>query len=382
MRALLDKELGEAARPARAARAPVGGRGRRVGATLPRREGLQPGARGSAAQARGRAPLPGAARGWRSSEQTIPEGDQFLFVERSPGVRGSPSRSSIRTQTRGSPRRDGDGRARHPRAARSGRGDGASVQFALADATIATAVAALEPRSRWPRGARRAEVLETPGRAVLAKAEYRDGSTATRTAERLAARLERSAGDGGRASADLVELLASRLHVLDSAVAGVETGDPFELSSTSAPPGPERPSRRSPRGSRPCTSPGGRSAGWTSSASRPVPARGCSPCPGSGAGGSSLPRPACTSTRRARARRRHPGGRPRDGQGPDRGTHPRRARGRDRTPGGRGRDCECARGERRRAPISHGASPLVRDAVRGYRTGHLDRVLGGGFDLG
>ena len=29
-----------------------------------------------------------------------------------------------------------------------------------------------------------------------------------------------------------------------------------------------------------------------------------------------------------------------------------------------------------------GTSPLVRDSVRGYRTGHLDRVLRGGFDLG
>jgi ATP-dependent Clp protease ATP-binding subunit ClpC len=28
-----------------------------------------------------------------------------------------------------------------------------------------------------------------------------------------------------------------------------------------------------------------------------------------------------------------------------------------------------------------GPSPLVRDAVRGYRTGRLDRVLAGGFDL-
>jgi ATP-dependent Clp protease ATP-binding subunit ClpC len=28
-----------------------------------------------------------------------------------------------------------------------------------------------------------------------------------------------------------------------------------------------------------------------------------------------------------------------------------------------------------------GESPLVRDAVRGYRTGRLDRVLAGDFDL-
>ena len=117
--------------------------------------------------------------------------------------------------------------------ARSGRGDGASVQFALAETRrIATAVAALEPAKSGALAALAEPTFwETPGRfAVLAKAEYLDRlETATKTAERLAARLERSAGDGGRASADLVELLASRLHVLDSAVAGVETGDPFEL---------------------------------------------------------------------------------------------------------------------------------------------------------
>ena len=58
---------------------------------------------------------------------------------------------------------------------------------------------------------------ETAGRfAVLAKAEYLDRlEAATRTAERLAARLERSADSDGRAGGELVELLSTRLYVLD-----------------------------------------------------------------------------------------------------------------------------------------------------------------------
>ena len=66
--------------------------------------------------------------------------------------------------------------------------------------------------------------------AILAEAEYLDRlAAAAATAERLGARLRRSPRPGGDANAELVELLANRLYVLDRAVAGIAAGAPTDV---------------------------------------------------------------------------------------------------------------------------------------------------------
>ena len=117
--------------------------------------------------------------------------------------------------------------------ARTGQGDERAVRFVLSEAArVDEAVAAL---GHVKDGALTAlaepTFWEAPGRfAVLAKVEYLDRlESATETAGRLTARFERSARSGGRTNATLVQLLAGRLHVLDSALAGLAAEDPFEL---------------------------------------------------------------------------------------------------------------------------------------------------------
>jgi ATP-dependent Clp protease ATP-binding subunit ClpC len=69
---------------------------------------------------------------------------------------------------------------------------------------------------------------------VLAEIEYLDRfeaacGTAAKLGERLRRQLERSAGDGERTDADLCTLLASRLYVLGSALDGIDAAAPFEV---------------------------------------------------------------------------------------------------------------------------------------------------------
>jgi ATP-dependent Clp protease ATP-binding subunit ClpC len=65
---------------------------------------------------------------------------------------------------------------------------------------------------------------------LLAEAEYLDRlQAAARTAERLGARLGRSVRADGRANAELVGLLAGRLYVLDRALSGIEHEAPREV---------------------------------------------------------------------------------------------------------------------------------------------------------
>ena len=94
------------ARPARAARAPVGGRVRRLRARVPARRGLHAGPRRAAAEARGRAPLPDAAGA----------GDRR---PRLPGRRPVPVRAGRRRRAEGDVRRPGraPAPARRPRRA-------------------------------------------------------------------------------------------------------------------------------------------------------------------------------------------------------------------------------------------------------------------------
>jgi ATP-dependent Clp protease ATP-binding subunit ClpC len=166
-------------------------------------------------------------------EQTVPEGDQFLFVS-------APGGTAIEV-TFVDPDAGHADDVVEPTAtevdlrtlARAGRGDGRSVEFLLSETRrIVGEVAALEPVKAGALAALGEPTFwETPGRfAVLAKAEYVDRlEAATRTAARLAARLERGTASDGRASADIVRLLAARLHVLGAALDGISASDPFEL---------------------------------------------------------------------------------------------------------------------------------------------------------
>jgi ATP-dependent Clp protease ATP-binding subunit ClpC len=66
--------------------------------------------------------------------------------------------------------------------------------------------------------------------SVLADAEYLDRlNAATKTAERLGGRLSRSLRPDGHANTELVELLASRVYVLDCALAGVAVDAPTDV---------------------------------------------------------------------------------------------------------------------------------------------------------
>jgi ATP-dependent Clp protease ATP-binding subunit ClpC len=76
---------------------------------------------------------------------------------------------------------------------------------------------------------------------LLAEAEYLERmQVATHTAERLGARLQRSTKDDGRANPRLVGLLAGRLYVLDRALAGVANGSSIEVVVSLRPSGVAR----------------------------------------------------------------------------------------------------------------------------------------------
>jgi ATP-dependent Clp protease ATP-binding subunit ClpC len=260
------------------------------------------------------------------------------------------------------------------------------VSFVLGETRrIALEVAALEPTKAGALAALGEPTFwETSGRfGVLAKAEYLDRlEAATRTAERLAARLERSGRSGGRPSAEVVELLAVRLHVLDAALAGIAASEPFELfvdvrAAANGDPafaarlaemylawGRDRGMEVEPL------------AGADGGHLLAVSGLGCWRLLESEAGlhvledvdDSEDGAPVVErDTARVRIAPREPGPRL-DGD---------------------------ALAELGRAAIDavppntavvrryrRGSSPLVRDAARGYRSGNLDRVLAGGFDLG
>jgi len=166
-------------------------------------------------------------------EQTVPAGDQFLFVSAPGGVRievvfvdPDADAAAVTPDEPMSP-------LGLPALARSGRGDERSLQYVLSEARrVSEAVDALAPQKAGALAALGEPAFwETDGRFdVLAKAEYLDRlEAATKTANALAARLERSFQTGGRGGPELVGLLAGRLHVLDCALNGLAAGDPYEL---------------------------------------------------------------------------------------------------------------------------------------------------------
>jgi ATP-dependent Clp protease ATP-binding subunit ClpC len=175
-------------------------------------------------------------------EQEVPDGDQFLFVTASGGERidvtfvdpdaepetvdaDEPAPADLRALVR------------------SPRGDDASVQFVLAElARVREVVDGLQVRKGHALS-----VISEPGFwerddrfELLAEAEYLDRlAAATRTADSLGARLSRSAKANGGAATELVELLAGRTYVLDCAVAGIAAGRPAEVFVRVRPAGTE-----------------------------------------------------------------------------------------------------------------------------------------------
>ena len=176
-------------------------------------------------------------------EQSVPDGDQFLFVTASGGERidvtfvdpdAEPDLEEVEEPV-----------ALDLRAlVRSPRGDEPSVHFVLAELDrMAEAVEAVQERKGHTLS-----VISEPGFwerddrfSLLSETEYLDRlQAATRTAERLGARLRRSVKSDGRANTELVELLAGRLYVLDRALAGVAASAPTDVFVHLRPSGPDR----------------------------------------------------------------------------------------------------------------------------------------------
>jgi len=171
-------------------------------------------------------------------EKAVPEGDQFLFVTAGDGERidvvfvdpdAEPEAPEPETEAEGDapPALDVRVLARAPTA------DEDTVRFLLGELRrISADVGELQVRKGHALSA-----MSEPGFweredrvALLAEIEYLDRlATATRTAERLGSRLERSLRPDGRANHELAGLVAGRLYVLDRAVTGIRTGAPTEV---------------------------------------------------------------------------------------------------------------------------------------------------------
>jgi ATP-dependent Clp protease ATP-binding subunit ClpC len=320
-------------------------------------------------------------------EQSVPEGDQFLFV--------TAARDRIEVTFVDPDAEPEAADAEQPASidlrsvTRAPRGDEQSVRFVLGE--LARLVSEVD-RLQVQKG-HALSVMSEPGfwerddrYAILGDAEYLDRlAAATKTAERLGGRVERSVQPSGIGNARLVGLLANRLYVLDRAAVGVASGAAAEvfvhLRTTGADRGPEADAfaellaemyggwarnrgmrhepLEAPAGERLLAVSGlacgqiledesglhvleqvdGSRDGDTVVDREHVRVQVLARTPGPGAGAASVAR----SALRAAAE-----------------TEPTTAIVRRYRPG---------------------RAPLVRDSVRGYRTGRLDRVLAGDFDL-
>jgi ATP-dependent Clp protease ATP-binding subunit ClpC len=161
-------------------------------------------------------------------EKAVPAGDQFLFVTAADPEHvevtfvDPDSEPELVEAAGGDEAPTLDVRA----VARSARSDAAFVQVVLGELDRVTkaidnvqerkghALSVMSEPDFWDR----ADRFE-----ILGDAEYLDRlSAAAKTAERLGARLRRSVRADGRGNAELVALLARRLYVLDRALAGIE----------------------------------------------------------------------------------------------------------------------------------------------------------------
>ena len=165
-------------------------------------------------------------------EQDVPEGDQFLFV--TAGESEGIAVTFVDPDAEPDVAEPEEPVALELRAvARAARGDRAAVQFLVGElARLGESVAELQARKGhalsavsepgfWERGDR----FE-----LLGEIEYLDRlAAAARTAERLGGRLQRSVRPDGGANPELTRLVASRLYVLDRAVAGIAAGAPTDV---------------------------------------------------------------------------------------------------------------------------------------------------------
>jgi ATP-dependent Clp protease ATP-binding subunit ClpC len=327
-------------------------------------------------------------------EQAVPDGDQFLFVTAAGGERievtfVDPDEVGPDETDRGevAPGElvDIDLRALY----RAPRGDDESVQFVSGELDrITKAVGALgERKTRALAAIAKTGFWDRADRfSTLAEVEYLDRlDAATRTAGRLGARVERSVRSDGRASVDLVQLLAGRLYVLDRALAGISAGVPSDvvvhLRTTGTNPGGEGEpfaallaemyvgwAERRGMQLRRLDAPAGEHL-------LAVSGLGCGEILGAESGVHILEhvddsRDGARVAEREQVRvvvvPRPPG--PEAGEGSLARLTLHRVEAAERS----------SVVVRRYRP---GRAPLVRDSVRGYRTGRLDRVLAGDFDL-
>jgi ATP-dependent Clp protease ATP-binding subunit ClpC len=321
-------------------------------------------------------------------EQSVPDGEQFLFVSAAGGERievdfvDPDAEPSVASDEESAPA-DLRGLARAPR------GDEASVRLVRTElARLREAVDGLQVRKGHALSA-----ISEPGFwerddrfELLAEAEYLDRlAAATLTADRLGARLARSTKANGAAASELVALLAGRLYVLDRALSGLAADRPTEVFVRVRPTGAD-------------TGAGGRSfadrlvamyAGWAERRGMQlqrleapagehvlaVSGLGCGEILERESGVHILEQVDDESNGGKVVEREHV-----------------RVEVAPREPGPSIGEGELARQARMRldrtGPIAAivrryrtGRSPLVRDSGRGYRTGHLDRVLAGDFDL-
>ena len=172
-------------------------------------------------------------------EQTAPEGDLFLFVSGTPG--GGISVSFVNlgeaddVQVASAHAGAEELAALDLRAlARTGRADAQQVRVLLSqlDATSERVHSeAGESKQAALTAIAGAGFWEDENRfSTLAIVEYVDRlAAATKTAQRLGARLARQAGDDSSGTGNVVSLLASRLLVLQAALAGMQRGAPHEV---------------------------------------------------------------------------------------------------------------------------------------------------------
>ena len=324
-------------------------------------------------------------------EQSVPDGDQFLFVT---AFRGEGIEVAF-VDPDEEPGATGAEEPEEPPAldlraiARSSRGDAESVRFVLSELErVRGAVEKLEDRKTQALGA-----ISEPGFwdrgdrfSVLSETEYLDRlGAATRTAERLGARLSRGVRPDGRASGELVELLAGRLYVLDAALAGIAAGGPTDVVVHLRATATHRDGEAEPFAALLAEM----YVGWAERTGMHVehldaPAGehllavsglGCGEILGGETGLHVLEQVDETRDGDRVVDREHvrvlvlPGP-----QGPDAGAASRARLARHAVDVAE----QSAVVVRRYRP---GKSPLVRDSARGYRTGRLDRVLAGDFDL-
>jgi ATP-dependent Clp protease ATP-binding subunit ClpC len=326
-------------------------------------------------------------------EERVPEGEQFLFVSAAQGridVRFvDPDADSSEPATDVPAKPEGEGESVRelvltPRATAAAR------RLLLAEVDrIEAAVLGGELQERKRRSL---EALQEPGFwedearfAVLGEAEYLDRlEAATRTAVKLGRRLERHSGRNGDGPGELVALLASRLHVLDRALAGLETGAPSDVFLRIRPAGSAGPEadalvdvlaamylgwaeRRGMRAERVRSTPPGELLAVT----------------GLGAGTILLDEAGLHVLE-------SPDPRSGDDHATTRVTAlvevaawPSRTDSEPQSLPERAAQALAASPPERRVVrrYRHEPAPLVRDAVRGYRTGRIDRVLDGDFDL-